>query len=355
MISNGFDTEKVLAALTGRVGWRQPAGSGPVLDTDNKKATSGRYFQEFHSIVTIQNVYSSMEQAQAIDSDFNAYLSSLQSSVILQALNEVFKVPQLVESQMVFEKGVYYNPQLIPNAGKFCGFQIRVAPGQYAVQLSNVELLFNRDVTFKLYLFNENRRAPIWSQEVSATAGDQTILPLQDCIFKFSSENNKGGLFYFGYFQDDLGTAQALEQNFNDWNCGLLYDAVSFESAAIGLDFDRTYVYGNYRNYGLNLELNVFRDYTRVIIQNAYLFDELIGLHMAAKVVEGVIYSTRSNKTERITAESSGQLYTDLNLAMPVENSPFGIGIKSRITREVKKVYHTFFPKEKIKTSTPAC
>lgn len=327
-------------------------GTGPVLDTDNTTSKSGRYFQDFHSVVTIQNVYSTMDVVAASDENFNNYLQDLQQSVIIEALNAVFIKPQLVESKLLFERCAY-SPRLIDNAGNFVGFEIRIGPGSYSLQVNTVMLEFDQDVTFNLYLYNETRKAPLWSKEVTAVGNDETIIPLDDLIFKHSSPDNKGGLFYLGYFQDDLGAVRAIEQNEIILNPGLIYDAVSFESKATVDQFDKEQVYNNYRNYGLNLELSVFRDYTKTIVQNAYLFDELVGLHMAARVIEGVIFSERSNKTQRISAENSQQLYTDLNQSIPTQEVPFNSGIKTKISRELKKVYRNFFPKDKILTVTP--
>ncbi|TAN17233.1 MAG: hypothetical protein EPN37_07205 [Chitinophagaceae bacterium] len=352
MITNGFDTAKVLTALMGRMGWRQE-GTSPVLNEANLLSNSGRYFQDFHAIVTIQNVLSTMAEVAANDADFNAYLQSLQQSVIMAALNAVFIKPQLVESVLLFERGLY-NPRIVNNGSNFVGFQLRVAPGDYAMQINSITLEFNQDVTFNLYLYNQGRLAPIWTKSVSAKANDETVIDITDLIFKHSSEDNKGGLFYLGYFQSELGTAQAIQQNFFRWNVGKVYMAQSFEAKDHGDGtFDKVFIFRNYMNFGLNFELSVFRDYTKTIIQNSYLFDELIGLHMAAKVMENVIFSERSNKTQRISKENESQIYTDLNQAMATEEIPFNVGIKTKIQREIKKVYTNFFPQPETVTTTP--
>lgn len=355
MISNGFDTQKALTALKGRVGWRPAvAGSGvPSLDANNGKATSGKYFQDAHAIVTLKNVYSIMEKAGSSEAEFNSYLSSLQDSVIISVLDSVFTGKQLIESELLFEKGVFY-PQPVRNAGKFVGFQIRVAPGPYAVQLSNVSLYFDAESTFNLYLFSETKKEPLKQMQVTSAAGEVKVFDLDQWVIQYSDTQHKGGLFYVGYFQDDLGDTRALEQTVDSFAQGITFGASAFEADAEGVDFDRVNVYRNARNYGLNLEVNTYRDYTRLIVQNPYVFDNLISLMMAAKVLEASVFTTRSNLSERLANENSQQIYTDLNMAMPTPESPFSVGIRSQIQRELKAARRTFFPKSVLQTVSPS-
>ena len=85
---------------------------------------------------------------------------------------------------------------------------------------------------------------------------------------------------------------------------------------------------------------------------NAYLFDNLINLQMAADVIELIQNSTRTNKDQRITQELSRVLYTDLNQSAPTGEAPFVPGLKHRISKEVQRVSNEFYPKQKVTSIT---
>lgn len=347
--TNGYNLNKVLSALMGRIGWKQPGISGsPVLDATNLLSKSGRYFNDgsFHPLVTIANIKSCIEEIGASDVNLNAYLTTLQKSIIMRCLNGVFDGPEIVEEARIFER-YGYNDQLITNSGKFAGYMIDVANANDAgCQLDTVTLYFNAAATFNLYLFKDGIPAPIKTIEVTTEENSLVTVPLIDVVLNT-------GKYYFGYFQDDLGNCQAIREQVNCWNKTLLFAASPLMADATGLtSFDRdNRTYGG-EPYGLNLEMSSFRDYTRQIERKANMFDEMIGLQMAYCVIEQVLYAARSNSTERILKDQVEKLGIQLDLtgAAPISQGPKVTGLRQRIEREAKKVKELFYPKPKAQT-----
>src|SRR5207237_337633 len=104
--TNGYNLQKVIAALFARLGWKQPEKAGsPAIDVVNAQSNSGRYFNDgsFHALVTIENIKACMEEAGATDLNLNSYLNTLQQSIILRALNAVFDGPERIEEVKLFE------------------------------------------------------------------------------------------------------------------------------------------------------------------------------------------------------------------------------------------------------------
>lgn len=355
MYSNGYNITKVLTALSGRVGWRQPTSTDFfTLNAANTTSNSGRCFQDFHAIVTPQNILDTQEDSSISEDDFNSYLANLQNSVILKCLNGVFNKRELLERKLLFER---FGRQDYPNIneGKFVG--IRILPARdfgKTCQIDSVILYFDSAVTFNLYLFHDASKAPIWSQSVTAQANKQTIIQITPPNQYLNySENSKSGVFYLGYFQDDLGSAKAINEIVERFNTFYNFGLTPCELPKIAgqVDIDRNNVSYTIKTHGLNLQMMAFRDYSQLIIGNPYLFDELIGLQMAADVIELIQNSSRTNKNERITKEMSSKLYTDLNLAMATDEFPYSTGLKSRIQRELQRVKKEFFPCPKIETT----
>jgi hypothetical protein len=350
--TNGFNYSQVISALYGRVGWRQPSITGsPVLTSVNTTSKGGRYYQDFHTLITISNIKAVMEEVAATDSSLNNYLEAIQRGIILQCVNGVFNEPEYLSQKLLFNRSWSVNDQLVTNNGYFVGVQFRVPPTpDIAVQIDSVALYFDSSVTFNLYVFNDAKKAPLAVIEVTTVANSQTLVNLSDIVLNYIGGANLGGSFYIGYFQDDLAGAKAY------WEQGCTYAQDCYgwtfieANKRVGeYDFDRQNIRRNNVNYGLNLHVSTFRDHTQQIVKKAALFDNVIGLQMAAQVVEKVIYNTRSNGTERIlkdvAREVSAQL--DLNGVVPIEGSPHTTGLKKQITQELARLKQSFFPKPK--------
>jgi hypothetical protein len=345
--TNGYNLEKVLAALVGRLGWMQPEAAGsPVIDPTNLTSISGRYFNDgsFHSLVTVENIKACMEEIGATDVNLNSYLTTLQRSIALRCLNAVFEGPEIVEEVKLFER-YGYNDQAISDTGSFVGYEINVANQKdAATQLDNVIGYFTKATPVRLYLFKDGVKDPIWTDQFTPDAGwTQKDFPVSDIVLNT-------GRYWFGYFQDDLiDDNQGIWEQASCWNRTLLFGASSVLIPANGNEIDRENRTYPGQTYGLNLELSSFRDHTSQIVRKANMFDELIGLQMASVICEMVIYATRINGKHTILkdqVEKVGLQY-ELNGAVPISETPRITGLRQRIEREAKKVKELFYPKPK--------
>jgi hypothetical protein len=345
-ISNGFDLAQIMPAFQGRLGWHQPTYSGaPVLSTANKTATSGRYYDRgFHPAVTIKNYVNNQEDAGITDDQLNQLLQDDDQAVITRCINAIFNRPQLIEHRLCYTRVMNVLNIAVPNGDNFVGYRLNISPGNFAVNLDNISLYFNGVATFNIYLFNDLVLLPIKSKEVTTVANSQTKVNL-DWTINYIGDN-LGGVYYIGYFQKDLGTVQALDEQLNLWDGSLIFGGVPFQGARFGdLDFYRKNPSVVFRSYGLNVEISSYRDYTQLIVQNPHLFDEARGLCMAIARLEQQMYSTRSNEDERITRENAVKLNADVNLAFPTQDFPFVAGLKKQLEREFKRLNDNFSQK----------
>lgn len=356
--SNGYDVNKVLNAILNRRRWRQPTRTDfPfVLSDTNKWTDDDTYspvFESEHKIVTPYNVWIVQGDKDINEGDFNKYLQKLQTDIVLKCLNSVFSKRENLEKKLLFER-FGRQDYINPNEGRFVG--VRITPAKFfdvSVQIDSVALRFDSDVTFNLYLFHDTQpTVPLKDFEVSAVAGEQNIIPISE-IISYSGATNKSGAYYLGYFQDDLGEAQAINEIVERFNPLFNFGVMPIElPAKPGHTVDVNQISFTIKTHGFNIQLSAFRDFTQLIVDNAYLFDNLIGLQMAADVIEMIQNTTRTNKDQRISGELTKMLYSDLNLAETTEESPFSVGLKARLKIEAKRVKNEFFPKQKPKSIT---
>lgn len=344
--TNGYDLSPVLTALKDRIGFRQPVGSGaPTLSSAVTTTGSGRYFQDFHALVTVENIKATMPSAPANDSALITYLGEIRQAAILRALNGVFPGPQVVDQPgPVSPFGS--SDTLQTSSGRFVGFQIQVADSpDAAVQIDALQLYFDQAATFKIYLFKDGNPVRLWEQSVTTEANAIKEVVLTERILK-------RGRYFIGYFQDDLAGAKAYRDH-ADIRSSALFGVTPMQAPAIGaaaLDQNEISYTGDL--VGLNIELSSFRDLTTAIVKKASMFDELIGLTFAYQTIEQVIYSTRSNANERILKDQLDRvgIQLDLNGAAPISESPQVSGLRQRIDRELRTVRESFYPSPKAKT-----
>ncbi len=305
-ITNGFNPTQVLAALNRRVLWKSQGVS-----------QSGRYFQDFHPLAN----ESYLRQLASIDdyADYAAYLSSLNDSVVLECVNAVYNAPQIIDkSQLVFQRSdimLVTQPVDNQNPPQFVGLKMQLAPGDYGIKVSNLMLFFNETITIPIYLYNDFDEQPMYKLMATTSANQQKIINLQDNVFLnyLTPANNKGGIWYFGYYQADViaasPTARAIYYPIviNQFHPVVCWSFSAPTQVVNGsLNFQRQVVGANNLTYGMNLEISTIVDATNNIVENPSLWDNLIGLKAVTKNIETYVYSDRVNGVQSIIQNLGG-------------------------------------------------
>ena len=132
----------------------------------------------------------------------------------------------------------------------------------------------------------------------------------------------------------------ATEESFNEYLTGLQRAAIASVLSAL---FRESHEAARHRNI----------DFDDVVQQNPSLFDEAIGLQMAASVVEMMYTSVRSNSVERQTKDMTTLLFRELNGVHTDNGVPVSTGLKNNISREIVMLKKYLFPKMKPFIATP--
>lgn len=335
-------SDEIKSALLGGVGFRQsPIAGYAIVDDDNQISDSGLYYQDASNAVTIQNIKECQQNKDISDDDFNSYLTQLQESALITVCNEVVeKQSDFIQSNNIypFEK-TFTETQT--KTGKFYGFRIRTENQVNLIsRIPWIELSFSASETFNIYLFNSNRSAPIQTKEVTTSAGQSVIVDLGWYIS--DDTTYKGGDFYIGYFEDDIGLAEAYLKNYELSNNQKVTNC--YELTPVTLDHTGTNIDISSRTDisdlpGMNIGFEIYNDYTELIIRNKNMFWRAIQLQMAEKVANLILTSVRSNRIERLTKQFIDSLRIEL-----YGNRDFGIlGIEGKLRRAISDLKKTFF------------
>lgn len=367
-ISNGFDEALVIPALTKRKGWTQPSATFPLtLAGDVITNDSGLPYNRDHAACSPITLWKAQEDSAINTANFNEYLLGLQAAVIMDALNGIFMMPQIIEKpRSIFSKNFRTAYKPIPNTGDFCGWQINVAEGDYAVKIDAVALIMSGACAVTLYLYNDVVAAPLWTQVITVpAAASQVVVNIDNLILHYSDDTHKTGTFFFGYYQDEIAAQNvtALDvylDSFNSYNM-LGYQCFQAVSDYAAKTFVRSMYQTNYRTFGLNLEISSYRDFSNTIVRNASQFDRLLGMCMTAKCITEVMTSNRTSGGQLMNEQQMDMLFKTLEGSIQNPNTrtefavniPYRTGLKNKIEREMWRMTQTFMPDEKVMVSIP--
>jgi len=340
-------SDKIISAFNGGVGWRQPTLTDmPVIDADNLASSSGLRFEDGNFLVTIKNIYDCREDKDIEDSEFNAFLTNMQNAAILDTIEKVAdKQSHFIQANNLYPYEKSFKTTLAPS-GRAVGFEIEPClKNGYILEIPWVELSFDLEKTFKVYLFNSNiPKSAIAEKEVTTTAGESKITDLN---WHISDDTTyKGGKFYLVYFEDDLDGAKAYKRDYelSSYQLSTYYYYINPVSIThTSEELDVTTVTNESDTGGVNFGINVYNDYTEVFIRNKSLFWTAIKHQMTEKVLNLIITSSRINNTEMM-GQARWNLYG--NEKYSVE------GVSTKISRAIDDIRKMLFYQPRISRGT---
>jgi hypothetical protein len=311
MISNS----RLISKLFGEVGFNQPTISEyAIVDSANQESRSGYKFQDASSFVTVQNIKDSQQDSAISDVVFNTYLGSLQNECIASSVAQVVSGEGLfMQSANLYPYTKDFNNTITPTT-KAVGFRIRTPKRtDIGSKISWIELSFDADATFDVHLYNTNKKDPIQTQSVTVVAGESTVVEVDWNLT--DQDEYKGGSFYLVYFEDDLAGTKAYKKDFEHSNVRrstTYYDVVPVSMAHTGNVLDFAHDTESTETFGLNFGIDIYNDYTELVVRNKQSFARIIQLTMGVKVLNLLRNSIRSNTAERINKSQIAEIVLEL-------------------------------------------
>ena len=307
-------------------------------------------FESEHKVISPYYIWKAQDDANISENDFNQYLFNMRMDAIKRVLPSVFNETEIIEQALMYERLRFAVTVPYKNTSKFCGVRLRVAPAfDIAVSVDYAILYFDSDVSFNLYLFNDTHiNTPLCTIPVSAVANTQTLVDIST-IISYVGQTNKGGDYYLGYYQDDLGDAMALNEPVGKLNNTRAFSLMPVEMIPNGTGIVNTgYSMTLSISHGLNLQVTSFKDFTQLIINRPSAFDNLIKLQMCNDVIELIQMSSRTNRDVAIMGMATSilgeQLTEDGSKDKDIRDR-YSMGLRRRIQVEVDRIRKTFYPK----------
>lgn len=238
----------------------------------------------------------------------------------------------LYESKPLFD-GAGSFKDLITGEGKWVGFELApLRTKGLSIEIKRVGFQSNKAETFNLYLFHSSKKGYVAKQEITVTE-NYTLqwTDLTDFSLPYMETYGAGGSWFIAYNQNEL-TGEAINTT-RDWsqkpcNCSRgnynLYKLWSKYLAVTPFKVDYSNedlwdieqnIYLSDKNFGLNLELSVYCDYTRTILEQKDMFKDLIFYGLAMDLMREFAYNpnVRINRHAKNTLPSAEKILYEID------------------------------------------
>lgn len=289
--------------------------------------------------------------------EFDEWLENNIKNSIGNTIRKFLNEKKVIKTaRSIFENKALFNgagslTDLITNSGNWVGFEL--VPKRYngiSIDIKRVGFQSSKAETFNLYLFHSSKNGYVKKQEITISeAKSFEWVNLSEWYLPYIDDNNAGGSWYVVYNQNEL-SGKAIN-TVRDWsqkpcNCSRanlnLYNLWSefltitpFKAGFVDeniWDIENN-IYLTETNFGLNLELSVYCDYTKTLVDQRDLFKDIIFYGLAMDFLRIMAYNPNANidrhvrnalpSAERILYEIDGDsrgreggLKKDFRLAM---------------------------------------
>lgn len=302
------------------LGWRHH--HNPVeftIKDELTKSETGQYYQDFHPLLTLDNIRSVAPEFDEGNDSFSDWLKNKTESSILKAVETFYStkladktIRNILESKVLFD-GAGRLTDVVRNTNSLVGFEIiPVRADGATLKIEKVGLQFNQNGKFTLYLFHSSSPEPIKTIEVDYTKNGGIQWIEAELYLPYISEStDAGGSWFLCYNQTELSDGMmAIEKNrdwskepcrscssseYASWQAWSQYLEVhpfktpSPEEMKMWDIEDNLYTYTT--NYGLNLKVTMECDLTDIIVEQRRSFQNVIGLQVAADMIREFAYN----------------------------------------------------------------
>lgn len=349
------ELSRITSELAGLVGWaNNPIDPNvPTVNDGNAESTSGLYYEQAASCITLNNVFQTCPVYIAADDGmFNDFLTSLSTGAALRVSQWLLSrvrsdMPtDLIDDVILFPQPSSYSLASVLPASGFVGYKF-VIPKGFVCVVNDILAEFTDTGVLEIHHINAQTREVT---AIEATTPDKSIQTEADVQYKnpvnlWLSE----GTHYIGYFLDGLiltpinrqgdGTEQ---QRINAAEVSRMY--VSGHTTFTAFEPEDVQYTGE--TYGLNFRVTTYRDYTDQLIQSKDAFAKAIQLQVAVDVLNMFLSNNRSNRDERLLKQAQ----IALEGIAQFEMIPSKAGIVAQLAAELQSMYNRVLAPPKIRT-----
>lgn len=132
-------SESSILSLVERIGFGQDRLIN--IDDSNKIGKSGRLFSFYHKLVTVKNLYETVEEANMKENDFNSYLTQLKIDSVKAILTDIFNKNMLYQNAFDYSDTIINRPELFDDA---IGYSVAISSIQQMITSPRINATVRR-------------------------------------------------------------------------------------------------------------------------------------------------------------------------------------------------------------------
>lgn len=296
------------------------------IDESLTESETGQYYQDFHPLLTLENIRSIAPDYSKIDSErtekelFSDWLRDKTGASILKLVETYYStqmaanvVKNLLESKVLFD-GAGRLADVVRNTHSMVGFEvIPVRAEGVTLRIEKIGLQFNQNGNVRLYVMHTSSPEPIRTIDVEYTkSGGVQWVEQSDLFLPYvSDETDAGGSWFICYDQNELPDGMMAVQKNRDWSkepcptCSRI-DYINWQAWSRYLEIHpfrvqsdgngqmwdvQNNIYTYTTNYGLNLKVTMECDITEILITQRKSFQNALGLQVAYDLIREFAYN----------------------------------------------------------------
>jgi hypothetical protein len=301
-----FNASKIQSGLLGLVGIRQPID--PVYDrfTVAQYASKSGLFVDDVQAFRVENFVDTIPLVNPTDLNVQQKWLELEKSSISNVMARVFDRPSYLDRNIIYPNSFDRSKSLTisTDATKFYGYEIKPSIRKntaFEIESVRFEGAGIGNITVELY--HSSQLNPIQFKTIALLDDGSLQIEKLNWVVDGSGSDYKG-TYFLGFRVPQTFTFAPWARNYSNSNAQA--NIAELDIKRMECDFplnDLSQIIYSSESCGLNFSINVFEDYTDLIIGNKNIFASVVNLQMALSAILGSVYSNRSNRNERFSKE----------------------------------------------------
>jgi len=334
-----FNINKIKQKVYGVVGFRQPHNPAlPTLTAANLVSRSGLIIND-NPLVKLDFLKATEDYIDISDADFNTNLEDKQKDSIISVCTSVFNEGSFLEQSLIFRNANNkIDLEALPNG--FVGYEVEVTnQNDVSLSIPRVILEFSGTGSFDLLLFNTATSTAIQTKNITITSD------LQEEVLNWTLDNTDiyfKGKYYIGYISTGLAITP-FKRNYENSSVESCYDNINVNQIIVENHsgsslFDLTKVENTDLANGLNVDFQVYNDYSNIIIQNEKLFATAISYDLQISCLSQYLSAMTSNADQRNAEQITIRIIQEIEGQQGGAGFVKITGLRSKLMRSIDDI-----------------
>lgn len=334
-----YNYQDIIAGLQGLVGFEQSyRPEDPVLAGDLITSSSGLNIgPSQHPLLSFDNILAIgqrfYDSTEILSTAYNDFLQKKYDQSVTKLMASVFQNKKLAEasktllSEVRLFEGVGNLAERLTKTGRFVGYKLTLKEYDTIAALSHIGLQLDTAQNINIYLYHTDSDVPIATFAVNHTKSVVFEWHIVSTILSTLTSAMVDGSFRLGYYESDLvGNAIKKDISFSGLtSCGSCHDAVRNKSLhsrwSKYVDIQPFYVnagdlnlgtrklwdvdqelYLDNNTFGMNIQMTVQCDVTRVLLQNKQILAQALAQQITVDLLTEMTFSLRDNQLKQKVA-----------------------------------------------------